>query len=56
MRAFWLTWMWFTRGLMASCVILGIMGATAGDAFLAVISVISLAVNAASAEFCRRQL
>jgi hypothetical protein len=48
--------MWFARGMMAWCVVLGIWGTVAGDAFTAVTAVICLIGNAANAEFCRRKL
>lgn len=56
MSAFCLTWMWLLRGMMASNVAAVIWGSVAGNAFMVVIQVICLAVNAANAEFFRRQL
>jgi hypothetical protein len=48
--------MWFLRAAMASCAALVIWGSVAGNAARLVTGVICLAVNAANAEFCRRQL
>lgn len=55
MRAFWLTWMWLARGMMAWCVAWGIYCATSGRTANAVVTLlIGLPLNAFTAEFSRR--